>query len=100
MYEHFVKSIRRIPTVSNHVNRICFQKALRIKSSKNKQFHSINTCFMHRINKESNACCVLKCKKKIELKRVHIVNDCNIQTVLACVIIGIPFYYGYQDMSI
>lgn len=35
MYEHFVKSIRRIPTVSNHVNRICFQKALRIKSSKN-----------------------------------------------------------------
>lgn len=64
MYEHFVIFIRRIPTVSNHVNRICFQKALRIKSSKNKQFHSINICFMHRINKELNACCVLKCKKK------------------------------------
>lgn len=40
---------------------------------------------MHRINKELNACCVLKGKKKIELKRVHIVNDCNIQTVLACI---------------
>lgn len=50
---------------------------------------------MYRINKELNVCCVLKCKKKIELKRVYIVNDCNIQIVLVCVIIGILFYYGY-----